>query len=299
MDDEVRRGGHRPVTIPCGTGVKFFAPDPTTRTKTAMAVRNVVGRFLLHVTAGIAGASVALSAAGAGAQSLTGSPASLDRQNRRARLNDFTYLRTAAQVEQFARAGLLVPVDGNRDYTVDDEVSFRVARPEARLFIQRLAGQYHRACGEPLVVTSLTRPLSDQPENASPRSVHPTGMAVDLRRSTRPSCVRWLERTLLQLEERRVLEVTLEHMPPHFHVAVFPEAYARYVAHLTGTTVARVRLRARAMSSYAVRPADTLWDISQLFGTTPAAIRRANHLSSSIIHPGQVLKIPPADGSGL
>lgn len=264
-----------------------------------MALANAPHHYSIRIGAWAASAAIVLGAASAAAQSLTGSPGSLDRQNRRAHLNDFTYLRTAAQVERFARAGLLVPVEGNRDYTVDDEVSFHLARPEVRLFIQRLAGQYHHACGEPLVVTSLTRPLSDQPDNASPRSVHPTGMAVDLRRSKRASCLRWLERTLLQMERSRVLEVTLEHAPPHFHVAVYPQAYTRYVARLTHTTVARVRARARATSSYAVRPADTLWDISRLYGTTPAAIRRANHLTSSVIHPGQVLKIPPGSGSEL
>ena len=39
------------------------------------------------------------------------------------------------------------------------DVSFPFARPEVELFVQRLSGQYRRACGEQLVVTSLTRPI--------------------------------------------------------------------------------------------------------------------------------------------
>ena len=39
------------------------------------------------------------------------------------------------------------------------------ARPEVVLFLERLGKQYREACGEPLVVTSLTRPKSSQPHS--------------------------------------------------------------------------------------------------------------------------------------
>lgn len=65
------------------------------------------------------------------------------------------------------------------------------------------------------------------------RSVHPTGMAVDLRKSHVPACLHWLRSTLLSLEKAGVLEATEEFSPPHFHVAVFPTAYSRYVELLT------------------------------------------------------------------
>ncbi len=80
------------------------------------------------------------------------------------------------------RAGYLVQVRANRDFDLHG-VSYPFARPETRTFTLRLANQYRLACGEKLVVTSLTRPLSRQPRNASSRSVHPTGMALDVRRS--------------------------------------------------------------------------------------------------------------------
>ena len=117
---------------------------------------------------------------GVPAQSLRGSSASLDRQVAQARRHDFTHLASPPQVRRFVDAGLLVHLSGNRDYTLVD-VSFPFARPEVRLFVERLSSQYRGACGEQLVVTSLTRPLSHQPRNASDRSVHPTGMAIDLR----------------------------------------------------------------------------------------------------------------------
>ena len=116
---------------------------------------------------------VGWTAVPAPAQSLRGSTASLDRQNLEARQHDFTYLRRPSQLERFVDAGLLVPLENGAHYRLHD-VSFGVARPEVKLFVERLSAQYLDACGEPLVVTSLTRPTSEQPPNASARSVHPT-----------------------------------------------------------------------------------------------------------------------------
>ena len=218
------------------------------------------------------------------AQSLKGSARSLDRQNLQATQHDFTFLRDSAQLRRFVGADLLVPVRGNKNYFLKD-VSFPYARPEVRLFIDRLGAQYRRSCGEHLVVTSLTRPRSHQPHNASSRSVHPTGMALDLRRPARSTCRQWLERVLLSLESQRVLEATAERRPPHFHVAIFPNAYRDYVAQITS----RVPLRPTA---YTVQRRDTLWEIARTHGTTPEAIRRENGLTSTVIYPGQRLRVP-------
>ena len=170
-----------------------------------------------------------VSATSGVAQSLAGSKSSMVRQNRQANQHDYTFLRTSSQVHGFVRKGLLVRLPGNADYRVVD-VSFPYARPEVKTFIERLGSQYRDACGEPLVVTSLTRPASRQPRNASPLSVHPTGMAADLRASGRPACRAFLEKTLLTLEARGVLEATRERRPPHYHVSLYPKQYASYLA---------------------------------------------------------------------
>jgi nucleoid-associated protein YgaU len=167
------------------------------------------------------------------AQTLRGSRVAMQRQNSVARNQDFTFLQTSAQVRRFANSGLLVRVSGNRHYRLAG-VSHPYARPAVRTFLERLGEQYSSACGERLVVTSLTRPVREQPRNASDLSVHPAGMAVDLRISRKASCRRWLERTLISLESRRVIDATKERRPAHYHVAVFPAAYESYVRRLEG-----------------------------------------------------------------
>lgn len=165
----------------------------------------------------------------AGAGGLKGSPASMRNQYAVAKKNDFTFLRTASQVRDFAEQGRLDTVAGNTDYRVD-KVSFPYARPEVLAFIERIARRYREATDEQLVVTSLTRPSAAQPRNAHRLSVHPAGMAVDLRIPASADARSWLETELLDLERADVLDVTRERRPPHYHVAVFPEAFAAFAA---------------------------------------------------------------------
>ncbi len=247
--------------------------------------RTLSSRTAKHLLAAalIAALGDGIPAAPAEAQSLRGSTRSLDRQNRVARQHDFTYIRTAAQVRRFVDAGYLVPVRSSEDVRVN-RISFPYARPEVALFISRLGRQYHRACGERLVVTSLTRPTSRQPRNASPRSVHPTGMALDLRRSAKRACRRWLEDVLLHLERAGVLDAVRERRPPHYHVALFPKPYAAYVE--------SIQLASAGPSEYRVRTGDSLWKIAREHGTTISRLRAANELRGSRIYAGQVLTVP-------
>jgi hypothetical protein len=225
--------------------------------------------------------------------------ASVDRQNVIAEEHDYTFLDTGDRVRAFASQGLLVRVQPNGDFTLRG-VSFPYARPEVELFIRRLGAQYRANCGETLVVTSLTRPTSGQPANASDRSVHPTGMALDLRRPQGPRCRSWLEGVLLSLERARVVEATLERYPVHYHVAVFPRQYAAYVAGLQNrqpTPTATVRVAAadpapEERREYKVRRGDSLWTIARTHGTTVEQLRSANQLAGSRIFVGQVLDVP-------
>lgn len=255
-------------------------------TRRCKRVGMAVAGFLLFMTV--------LAAPGA-AQSLRGSPATVERQNLAARTHDFTFLRDGAQVRRFVDAGYLVPVTSNPAYSVK-RISFPYARPEVELFLSRLGRQYRDACGETLVVTSLTRPTTRQPWNASPRSVHPTGMAVDLRRSTNRYCREWLESVLLHLEGEGVIEAVREQRPPHYHVAVFPQPYARYVAGLESEQDAPGSRTREA--GYRVRPGDSLWTIARTHGVTLGELRAANDLRGNRIYPGQLLRFGGGGSSG-
>ena len=123
-------------------------------------------------------------------------------------------------------------------------------------------------------------------------------MAVDLRKPS-GACLRWLRTTLLDLEGAGLIEATEEFGPPHFHVAVFPTPYARYVA-----ARARSASRAPALAAatapptaevYRVRAGDTLWEIARAHDTTVEQLRAANELAGSAIAPGQTLAIPGED----
>lgn len=214
-------------------------------------------------------------------QSLNGSRASMDRQNAQAAAHDFSFLETRARVATFVDAGYIVRLTGNRDYDLHD-VSYPYARPAVRLFVERLGSQYHSACREKMTVTSLTRPVSEQPSNSSEDSVHPTGMAVDLRVPGSRSCRDWLNSVLLSLEGTGVLEATRERSPAHYHIAVFPQPYEAYVASLADMSP----------EEYIVHRGDSLIAIAGRTGTTVPELRATNGISGDLIRVGQKLKIP-------
>ena len=172
------------------------------------------------------------------ASDLYGSRSSMEHQHSIAVDLDYSFAQTASQVERDVASGQLVAVSPNADLRLMG-VSFPYAQPEVRKFIERLAAEYHIATGLELVVTSLTRPISQQPDNASPLSVHPAGMAVDLRIPPNKPAIVWLTQRLLELEEEGVLDVTLERRPPHMHVAVFPEGFTAYVARMDSLAAQR------------------------------------------------------------
>ncbi len=162
-------------------------------------------------------------------QSLRGSSASVNRMYRQARAEKLAFYETARGVRNAVARGQLVELVPNEDFQLH-QVAYPYVRPMTRTFVRRLAEQYRDACGEPLEVTSAVRPATRQPENSVARSVHPTGMAVDLHKPDNSECLDWLRSTLRELERAGVLEATEEFSPPHFHVAVYPSPYRRYLA---------------------------------------------------------------------
>lgn len=217
------------------------------------------------------------------AQTLSGSRAAMQQQHYHAVSHGYGFAQTSADVSAMINAGELVRVSPNRHLTIHN-VSYPYLRPSVRTLLERLANQYHNACGEKLVATSMTRPSARQPANSHDLSVHPTGMAFDLRIPQNGRCRTWLESTLLTLESRNVLNVIRERRPPHYHVAVFPEPYDAYLASMTGRSF-----------EYVVSRGDTLSGIAARTGTSVAQLRAANGLRGDLINIGQRLQIP---GSG-
>jgi hypothetical protein len=190
----------------------------------------------------IAALTLALTVAGVGtvdASSLRGSAASMVEQNRVAKDHGLSFFRTTEDIRNAVARGELVKLDGNENYAVADFVQLPYLHPAGKLFVERLSEQYREACGQKLVVTSAVRPANGQPTNAHRLSVHPAGMAVDLRVSDRASCRSWLEGALLNLNNRGVINGIREFRPPHYHVAIYPEQYLAYVEERTSVEAER------------------------------------------------------------
>ena len=236
------------------------------------------------------------------AQSLKGSRSSIDKQYRTAVSYGLTFVKTASGLNSAISSNRLTRVSPDR-YMDLHNVSYPYAVPGTRLFLSRLSSQYYTSCGEKLTVTSLLRPRDRQPANSVAHSIHPTGMAVDLRVPKSAKCRAWLENTLLSLERERVVDVTRERYPPHYHVAVYAEHYETRVAALTGSPVPSAD-SGPASSSYAgsyqryvVRKGDTLSEIAQRNGVQVAQLRAVNTLRGNLINVGQKLRIPSGAAS--
>jgi hypothetical protein len=137
-----------------------------------------------------------------------------------AQANRLTFYLTPTNIDTAVARGRLVELDGGAAYELTKGVGFSYATREAKQFVTQFAPQYQYACGTPLTVTSAARPTSRQPRNANPHSVHPTGIAVDIRRPNAGPCLNWVRSALSDLEERGLIEATEERHPVHLHVAV-------------------------------------------------------------------------------
>ena len=249
----------------------------------------------------------------AGAQSLRGSRSTVARVYERASERGLHFYKTSVGVKSAAEKGRFVRLTGNADYALHG-VSHPYLTATTRTFVERLASQYRAGCGEQLVVTSAIRPLSNQPRNSSDYSVHPTGIAVDLRKPS-GKCLTWLRKTLLALEERNVIDGTEEKSPPHFHVVVFPAAYEAYIASADkrdsraadaptvatpkSTVAPRVALATvgrmpPSTVKYRVRKGDSLWSIAKRYDTSVAKIQKLNPSAAKKIVPGQTLVVSSA-----
>lgn len=250
-------------------------------------------------------------------ESLRGSRTSVEKMYEFARANRLAFYLTPTNIQHAVAAGKLVPLEGDSTYELTSAVGFSYATPEARQFVREFAPQYLAACGTPLTVTSAARPTSRQPRNASPQSVHATGIAIDLRRPNAGPCQTWLRNALAELEARGFIEATEERRPVHMHVAVLtvpgrvatlprlvhgqlaarpaprePQRAAEAPANGAPST-RRAPIAAPRARTYRVREGDTLWDVARKAGVTVEELARANNRNPrAVLRPGVTLTLP-------
>ncbi len=178
-----------------------------------------------HLIARAALATLATLTAGlaapcpAAAQTLRGSPASVERAYRLAVRRGLPFHRSRGTIERSARRGVYVRLSNTATYRLRG-VGVPFVLPATRTVLGNLAARYRRQCGERLVVTSAMRLTLSRLINSTPKSVHPAGLAFDLR-APRGRCRAWLRAELLSMERRGLIDATEERVPPHLHVVVY------------------------------------------------------------------------------
>lgn len=258
---------------------------------------------------------------------LRGSQESVQKMWDFATTHGLAFYQTPRDIDKAVAEGKLVPLDGDTTYQLTPSVGFSYATREAKQFVAAFAPQYFAACGAPLIVTSAARPTNRQPRNSNPYSVHPTGIAVDLRRPPAGACQTWLRKALAELEDQGYIEATEERRPVHLHVAVLTEPGKLAALPPVGSdALAGVAPRAQrsdgdlgprppapairvsnpparrapdaggkplGVVTYRVREGDTLWDVARRNGVSVSALARANRRSArGVLKVGTVLRVP-------
>ena len=152
---------------------------------------------------------------------LRGSRAAVDHAYSRAKRDGLAFARSRREIERGARQGEYVRLSRSSSAYRLRGVTVPYVRPATRAFVASFGADYRRSCGEPLTVTSAMRPTTMHLANSVQKTVHPTGMAVDLRAPRRSGCRAWMRSALIGLERQGMVNATEERRPAHFHVVVY------------------------------------------------------------------------------
>ncbi len=214
--------------------------------------------------------------------SLKGSKFAIKQAYNEAKRHNFSFLESENRLQWFVRQNLLVELVSEVNYVVVPmKLGRPYVRPAVRIFTQQSSRNLFAECGERLFITSALRFTTRQPKNSVPNSVHPTGMALDIKAPSK-KCREGFEAELLYLETKGLIQATKERWPVHYHVVVYPEQYS-----------ANIALHARNnKTQYKVKKGDVLSIIAKRFGTTLTELVTLNGLDSpDFLRIGQEIRL--------
>ena len=146
----------------------------------------------------------------------------------------YEFAATEDRLVEMVEEGMLVELEENASLKFNN-VSRPYVLPVVAEFVYRLADQYNygQRCG-PLVLNGAARDVAFQQTmgNGSKKSVHPAGMALDIKSTDLAlRCQVWLEETLLDIEAAKRIDVTKEVSgeAPHYHVTVAIHEYEAWL----------------------------------------------------------------------
>lgn len=156
-------------------------------------------------------------------------------QNRRADQEGLSRIQDLAMLRRFVRAERLVPVPRRSRYYYTRYIpaEYHYLRPWSKLFLDRLARQYHARFKKRLRITSMVRTatlqsrLARRNENAADahgprRSSHLTGATLDISKfGMSRQEIDWMRRHLHALKQRGYIYAVEEFSQPTFHVMVY------------------------------------------------------------------------------
>jgi hypothetical protein len=169
------------------------------------------------------------------AQSLQGSPESMQKQNQEADKENLSRIKNDAELARMKNKKLLVHLPVNKTIRIDPrlEEKYRWCRPWTSEFLIHLGSDFYAHMGNQIQINSAVRTISYQRvlqrknPNAAPTggieaSSHLTGSTIDIAKKhmTRGE-IRWMRKYLLSLEERNLIEATEEFNQTVFHIMVF------------------------------------------------------------------------------
>jgi hypothetical protein len=188
-----------------------------------------------------------------------------------------------AEMLKFINEGRLVPIETGEFFVVEKmEHGYPYVLPETRDFLRRLGVFWLEHCNERLVITSALRP-KNSPVNSIDNTVHPTGMAVDIRNyHLSRHCRDWVESKKRWFESAGIIQATKEHRHPHYHLVVYPEQFRSFQSGANQVDGA----------IYRVRSGDTLGVIAKRFGSSINKLVTLNHLDSpDFLRRGQIILV--------